>query len=147
MSPFNRAAWYGTAPLTEVGRTMVADARMLEVGWLAWNCPIALADEHALGGVIDAIYDRELFDHETGEIETVRFFHCLNYFKPVDHARFAHTLVGGEIQLPDGTAPPDRRLINGLVKKMWSRCATPGFITRTELDLAESAMRLLAVIR
>ena len=128
--------------------TLVADLHRLEVGWFAWRCPIIEADVHQVGGVVSAIFDRELFDHDTGEVSTVRFYRCLNYFRHVDEGNFAQTLTGAEISLPEGIAPPDRALIRRLIRRIYHYGAgRKGDFTRTDLDLHDEATRLLAVIR
>ena len=128
--------------------TLVADLHRLDVGWIAWRCPIIEADVHQVGGVVSAIFDRELFDHDTGEVSTVRFYRCLNYFRHVDEGNFAQTLTGAEISLPEGIAPPDRALIRRLIRRIYHYGAgRKGDFTRTDLDLHDEATRLLAVIR
>ena len=128
--------------------TLVADLHRLEVGWFAWRCPIIEADVHQVGGVVSAIFERELFDHDTGEIEVVRFYRCLNYFRRVDDGHFAQTLTGSEISLPEGVAPPDRALIRRIIRRIWEHnYKTKGDFTRTTIDLHDEATRLLAVIR
>ena len=128
--------------------TLVADLHRLEVGWFAWRCPIIEADVHQVGGVVSAIFERELFDHDTGEVSTVRFYRCLNYFRRVDDGHFAQTLTGAEISLPEGIAPPDRALIRRLIRRIYHYGAgRKGDFTRTDLDLHDEATRLLAVIR
>jgi hypothetical protein len=127
---------------------LVADLHRLEVGWLCWRCPIIEADVHQVGGVISAIYTRDLFDQETGEIGVVRFYRCLNYFRHVDEGNFAQTLTGSEISLPEGVAPPDRALIRRTIRRIWEyNYKTKGDFTRTVIDLHDEATRLLAVIR
>ena len=128
--------------------TLVADLHRLDVGWIAWRCPINDADDHQDGGVVSAIIDRELYDHDPGEVSTVRFYRCLNYFRRVDDGHFAQTLTGAEISLPEGIAPPDRALIRRLIRRIYHYGAgRKGDFTRTDLDLHDEATRLLAVIR
>jgi len=127
---------------------LVADLHRLEVGWLAWNVPIIQADVHAVGGIVDAIYDRDQFDSDTGEIETVRYYHCCNYFRRVDDGHFAQTLTGSEIALPEGISPPDRSLIRRTIRRIYDHGTKgKGDFTRTDLDLHDIATRLLTVIR
>jgi hypothetical protein len=128
--------------------TLVADLHRLEPGWFCWNVPTIDADVHAVGGVVSAIFERELYDHETGEISVVRFYRCLNYFRRVDDGHFAQTLTGSEISLPEGVAPPDRALIRRIIRRIWEHnYKTKGDFTRTTIDLHDEATRLLAVIR
>ena len=128
--------------------SLVADLHRLEPGWFCWNVPTIDADVHAVGGVVSAIFERELYDHETGEISVVRFYRCLNYFRHVDEGNFAQTLTGAEISLPEGIAPPDRALIRRLIRRIYHYGAgRKGDFTRTDLDLHDEATRLLAVIR
>ena len=128
--------------------SLVADLHRLEPGWFCWNVPTIDADVHAVGGVVSAIFERELYDHETGEISVVRFYRCLNYFRRVDDGHFAQTLTGSEISLPEGVAPPDRALIRRIIRRIWEHnYKTKGDFTRTTIDLHDEATRLLAVIR
>jgi hypothetical protein len=128
--------------------SLVADLHRLEPGWICWNVPVIEADVHAVGGVLSATFDRDLFDHETGEVSTVRFYRCLNYFRQVHDGHFAQTLTGSEISLPEGIAPPDRALIRRLVRRIYAHGAKrTGDFTRTDIDLHDEATRLLAVIR
>lgn len=143
---FNPDVWYGRKPLTDVGRAMVADVALLEVGWSVWSCDRKDANEEALGGVVSQIRTATTPDVETGEIAETRYFRCLNPYLPPDHRHFVQTLIGSEILLPDGVEPPNRKRIGRLMKRLCAEASSGPWWTGTDLDNLTDAWRLAKVM-
>jgi hypothetical protein len=137
-------------------RELIADARLIDVGWSVWSATRTVAvtgdrDPEPLGGVVCAMESAEDKDLETGEVVTVTLYRVRDPYRAGDRCQW---LRSTEIELPDGIEPPESNRLYRMVRRL---CLGIGvtttrdgkrkgsvWLTATEAEALADAYHLLA---
>jgi len=154
---FDRDAWEGRKPLTVPSAELIADARLITVGWSVWSNTRRKVDE-PLGGVVcgvDASAVTRDLDPETGEIVRGTAYRVRDPFGPLQ----CQWVYSSEVSLPDGVEPPEPNRLYRLIRRMTYSIGTTGgrkhgptpssssvWLTATEAEMLTDCFHLLTKV-